>query len=347
MTGSPALLLLLTLGLCCPRIHGHRYQMTATFRNSRTTHPQVGQRLELECQTTKDDGSIFWIHQDKGGTLHFIVFTSSLSQNNFKGNTPTSTRFEAKKYGKSHQLVVKSFSPQDEGNYFCLMNINRVLYFSPPLPVLLPGQQHLHPTLLSSAKMPRNSYPCLFKSLPSPTNPIFPACLHEASCDQCTKFSCQRLLPCPPFSWYRSCPKTTMIRQTQHYLPSPTSPTHSQLEGRKALFYCITLYAVFILFSLIVVTTTTTTVAPTTQHNITEKDPCLKTPDPETSKEKDLNFLCDIFIWVPLAGTCLLLLIALAVTIALCQQTRRRRCRCKRPANGKPNVKSSMPSHHI
>ncbi|XP_037243251.1 T-cell surface glycoprotein CD8 alpha chain isoform X1 [Falco rusticolus] len=138
MTGSPALLLLLTLGLCCPRIHGHRYQMTATFRNSRTTHPQVGQRLELECQTTRDDGSIFWIHQDKGGTLHFIVFTSSLSQNNFKGNTPISTRFEAKKYGKSHHLVVKSFSPQDEGNYFCLMNINRVLYFSPPLPVLLP-----------------------------------------------------------------------------------------------------------------------------------------------------------------------------------------------------------------
>ncbi|XP_005229929.1 T-cell surface glycoprotein CD8 alpha chain isoform X2 [Falco rusticolus] len=233
MTGSPALLLLLTLGLCCPRIHGHRYQMTATFRNSRTTHPQVGQRLELECQTTRDDGSIFWIHQDKGGTLHFIVFTSSLSQNNFKGNTPISTRFEAKKYGKSHHLVVKSFSPQDEGNYFCLMNINRVLYFSPPLPVLLP------------------------------------------------------------------------------------------------------------------VVTTITTVAPTTQHNITEKDPCLKTRDPETSKEKDLNFLCDIFIWVPLAGTCLLLLIALAVTIALCQQTRRRRCRCKRPANGKPNVKPSMPSHHI
>ncbi|NXK04693.1 CD8A protein, partial [Herpetotheres cachinnans] len=213
MTGSPARLLLLTLGLC---EYGHRgYQMTASFHNSRTTHPQVRQRLELKCLTTREDSGVFWIHQDKGGTLHFIVFISSLARNNFEGNTGTSTRFEAKKDGKFYQLVVKSFTPEDEGNYFCIMNINRALYFSPPLPVFLP-------------------------------------------------------------------------------------------------------------------VTTTTTAAPTTQHSTTEKDPCLKTLDPETSKEKDLSFLCDIFIWVPLAGTCLLLFIALVVTIVLCQQTRRRRCRCRR-----------------
>ncbi|KAM7112359.1 T-cell surface glycoprotein CD8 alpha chain isoform 2-T2 [Ciconia maguari] len=236
MAGSPALLLLLALGLCCPGIYGQRYKMTARFRDSRLTHPQVGQRLELECVTPKEDSGVFWVRLDKGGTLHFIVFISSLARATFEGNHKTSTHFEAKKVGSSYQLVVKSFTPQDEGNYFCLMNSNQALYFSPRQPA------------------------------------FFPVTTTAAA---------------------------------------PTTPT------------------------------------PTTQHGITKKDPCLKTPDPETSKEKELNFFCDIFIWVPLAGTCLLLLTALAVTVILCQQTRRRRCRCKRPVNGKPHVKPSTPRQHV
>ncbi|NXK61332.1 CD8A protein, partial [Sylvietta virens] len=76
-------------------------------------------------------------------------------------------------------------------------------------------------------------------------------------------------------------------------------------------------------------TVAATTCEPTTKHGISE-DPNLNTPDPERRTEEDLNFFCHIFIWVPLAGACFLLLIALAITIVLCQQTRRRRCRCKR-----------------
>ncbi|NXH75720.1 CD8A protein, partial [Hydrobates tethys] len=216
MAGSPALLLLLSLGLCCPGIRGQRYEMTARFRDSSITHPRVGQRLELECLPAKEDSGVFWVRQDKGGTLHFIVFISSLPRTTFEGNKKTSTRFEATKDNRFYRLVVKSFTLQDEGNYFCLMNSNQMLYFSP-------GQPAFFPVFTTAA---------------------------------------------------------------------PTTP------------------------------------APTTQHGITEKDPCLKTPDPET--EKELNFFCDIFIWVPLAGACLLLLIALAVTLLLCQETRRRRCRCKR-----------------
>ncbi|KFQ68478.1 T-cell surface glycoprotein CD8 alpha chain, partial [Phaethon lepturus] len=180
---------------------------------SNITHLQVGQRLELECVSSKEDSGIFWVRQDKDGTLHFIVFISSLSRATFEGNEKTSTRFEARKHSRFYRLVVKSFTLQDEGNYFCLMNSNQVLYFSLGQPAFFP---------------------------------------------------------------------------------------------------------------------VTTTAAPTTQCGITEKDPCLKTLDAETTTEKELNFLCDIFIWVPLAGACLLLLIALSVTIMLCQQTRRRRCRCKR-----------------
>ncbi|KFV62034.1 T-cell surface glycoprotein CD8 alpha chain, partial [Dryobates pubescens] len=74
---------------------------------------------------------------------------------------------------------------------------------------------------------------------------------------------------------------------------------------------------------------TTTTAPPTTQHGTTTQDSCLRTTDPGTSRE-ELNFFCDLLIWVPLAGASLLLAIALTLTLALCQQTRSRRCRCKR-----------------
>ncbi|KFV05922.1 T-cell surface glycoprotein CD8 alpha chain, partial [Tauraco erythrolophus] len=218
MAGSPVLLLLLALGLCCPGIWGHSYQMTAKFRDHSLTHPRVGHQLELECQGAKEDSGVFWIRLDKDGILHFIVFISSLSRTTFERNEKSSTRFGARKDGRSYRLVVNSFSAQDEGNYFCLMNSNQMLYFS---------------------------------------------------------------------------------------------------SGQPAFFPVTT-------------TAAPTTAAATTQSGITRKDPCLNTSDSETSKKSEPNFFCNIFIWVPLAGACLLLLLALIVTIILCQQTRRRRCRCKR-----------------
>ncbi|NXL10209.1 CD8A protein, partial [Mesembrinibis cayennensis] len=175
---------------------------------SSITHPRVGQRLELECLAAREDSGVSWVRLDKAGSLHFIVFISSLSRSTFEGSEKTSTRFEAKRDGRVYQLVVKSFTSQDEGNYFCLMNSNQMLYFSP-------GQPAFFPVTTTAA---------------------------------------------------------------------PTTP------------------------------------APTIQHGITEKDPCLKTLNPETSKEKELDFFCDIFIWVPLAGACILLLLALVVTVVLCQR---------------------------
>ncbi|NXY13659.1 CD8A protein, partial [Atrichornis clamosus] len=204
MDRSPALLLLLALGLC---EYGHRlsYEMKIRSYNS-ITQLQVGQRLELECQTDKDSGA-FWIRQDKSGTLHFIAFISSISRVTFAGNQKTSPRFQASKDQKLYRLVVKSFTSQDEGNYFCLMNINQMLFFSPGQPLFFP-------------------------------------------------------------------------------VTTPVAPTTSRPIPERAI----------------------------------TKDPNLKTPDPESSTEKELNFFCHIFIWVPLAGACLLLLITLAVTIVLCQR---------------------------
>ncbi|XP_027758292.1 T-cell surface glycoprotein CD8 alpha chain-like [Empidonax traillii] len=201
MDGSPALLLLLTLGLCCPGIRGQMYEMKVRFHDS-ITQLRVGQRLELECQTDRDSGA-FWIRQDRSGTLHFIVFISSLSRVTFEGNQKTSTRFKAARDNRFYRLVVKSFTQQDEGIYFCLMSINQMLYFS-------------------------NGQPAFF--------------------------------------------------------PVTTTP------------------------GLI------------TQHGITEKDPYIKTPDPETTMQKELNSFCHIFIWIPLTGLCLLTLQLLVITIVLRQR---------------------------
>ncbi|KFV86975.1 T-cell surface glycoprotein CD8 alpha chain, partial [Struthio camelus australis] len=202
---------------CCG-IQGQKYKMTARFRDSKITHPILGQRLELECLPTERDSGVSWMRQDKDGTLHFIVFISSLSRTTFIGNMGTSARFQAMRDSSFYRLVIKSFSVQDQGNYFCLINSNQMLHFSNGQPAFIP-------------------------------------------------------------------------------VPTTKAPT---------------------------------TAAPTTQGSLTKTETCLKTPAPETSKQKGLNFFCDIFIWVPLACGCLLLLTALVITITLCQKTRRRRCRCKR-----------------
>ncbi|XP_010192653.1 PREDICTED: T-cell surface glycoprotein CD8 alpha chain-like, partial [Mesitornis unicolor] len=143
MARTPELLLLLALGLCCPGIRSQRYWMTARFRDSNITHPDItppemGQRLELERVTPRDDSGVFWIRQDKGGILHFIVFISFSSETTFEEYQKTSTHFEASKEDKFYQLVVKSFTSQDEGTYFCIMNIYQMLYFSPGQPAFFP-----------------------------------------------------------------------------------------------------------------------------------------------------------------------------------------------------------------
>uniref|UniRef100_A0A8C0U414 T-cell surface glycoprotein CD8 alpha chain-like n=1 Tax=Cyanistes caeruleus TaxID=156563 RepID=A0A8C0U414_CYACU len=177
---------------------------------------RVGQKLELECWADKDIGA-FWIHQDKSGKLHAIVFINSISRVTFQGNQKWSSRFEASKHNTVYYLTVKSFTPRDQGKYFCVMNLNQMLYFKICFIVC--------PYMLNSS-----------------------------------------------------------ISLTATTVVAPTTPE------------------------------------PTPKHGITE-DPNLNTLDPgnlnagREGEGKDLNFFCHIFIWVPLAGACLLLFIALVITI--------------------------------
>ncbi|XP_030918918.1 T-cell surface glycoprotein CD8 alpha chain-like [Geospiza fortis] len=205
MDTSPALLLLLTLAFCCPGMDGQSLQIKVRSPKD-ISQLRVGQKLELECHTDKNHGAS-WIRQDRSGTLHFIVFINSISRATFEGNLKTSTRFEASKDSTIHRLAVKSFTPQDQGSYFCVMNFNQMLHFSP-------GQRAFLPVTTAGA---------------------------------------------------------------------PSTP------------------------------------APITQGSTTEGDSCLKTPDPGSRMQEDLDSFCLVFLWLPSAGLCLLLLQLLATTIVLHQ----------------------------
>ncbi|XP_050830041.1 T-cell surface glycoprotein CD8 alpha chain-like [Serinus canaria] len=205
MDTSPALLLLLTLGFCCPGIYGQSLEIKVRSPKD-IGQLRVGQRLELECHTDRNSGAL-WIHQDRSGTLHFIVFINSFSRATFEGSQRTSPRFEASRENAIYRLAVKSFTPQDEGRYFCVMSLNLMLHFSPGQRAFLPA--------------------------------------------------------------------TTAV--------APSTP------------------------------------GPTTQGSTTEGDSCLKTPDPDSRMQKDLDSSCLAFLCITSAGLCLLLLQLLATTIVLHQ----------------------------
>ncbi|XP_072493031.1 T-cell surface glycoprotein CD8 alpha chain [Notamacropus eugenii] len=113
-------------------------------------------------------------------------------------------------------------------------------------------------------------------------------------------------------------------------------------EEDEGYYYCVVtrnsalFFSPFVPVFLPVKATTTpapkpkTTILPATISTSTQISENCKLTAKKQGK-KGLDFSCDLYIWVPLAGVCVVLFLALITTITICQRSRKRVCRCPRP----------------
>ncbi|KAH0519235.1 Charged multivesicular body protein 3 [Microtus ochrogaster] len=105
------------------------------------TTPELGKELKLKCKALLSTSQgCSWLFQKDGPGVKptFILYHSTarikvndkLDENQFSGN----------KNDQEYTLTLKKFGEENQGYYFCSVTGNSVVYFSPLLPVFLPGK---------------------------------------------------------------------------------------------------------------------------------------------------------------------------------------------------------------
>ncbi|XP_051010603.1 T-cell surface glycoprotein CD8 alpha chain [Acomys russatus] len=118
---------------------------------------QLGQKLELTCevrQSTTVQGCS-WLFQSRSSTTPKPIFIAYTSTSRFKlGEKVDEKLFSARKSGSKYILTLSKFSTEHEGYYFCSATSNSMMYFSPLVPVFLPGPFTTIPVRRSPTPVP-------------------------------------------------------------------------------------------------------------------------------------------------------------------------------------------------
>ncbi|XP_049982401.1 T-cell surface glycoprotein CD8 alpha chain [Alexandromys fortis] len=110
--------------------------------NAAKTTPELGKELKLKCKVLLSTSQgCTWLFQKGGSGVKptFLLYHSTTAR--IKVNDKLdANQFSGERNDKEYTLTLKKFGEENEGYYFCSVTGNSVVYFSPLLPVFLPGK---------------------------------------------------------------------------------------------------------------------------------------------------------------------------------------------------------------